>query len=132
MFDLFYPGVLPGSTKQVQLAGSAATELVTSLVNALAYQAIGVNDLLARTHGHILFDNSKTTYSSALPALIPDAAYGGVNAGIRAISGDAGRGCLARAQLRANGQPTDPDADGAQNSRPARALPSRGGIPGPR
>ena len=118
MFDLFYPGVLPGSTlempvvvadvtnqiqnpvigavlanptgfqliafsKQTQLAGNNTTELLTSLVNALAYQAIGVNDLLARTHGHALFDNSSTVYASAIPALIPDAAYDPVNAAIR-------------------------------------------------
>ena len=118
MFDLFYPGVLPGSTmempvvitdvasqiqnpviaavlanptgfqmisfsKQAQLAGNNTAELLTTLVNALAYQAIGVNDLLARTHGHTLFDNSHTVYGSAIPALIPDAAYVPVNAGIR-------------------------------------------------
>jgi pimeloyl-ACP methyl ester carboxylesterase len=118
MFDLFYPGVLPGSTmempvvitdvtyqiqnpvigavlanptgfqmiafsKQAQLAGNNTAELLTSLVNALAYQAIGVNDLLARTHGHSLFDNSNTIYSSAIQALIPDAAYDPVNASIR-------------------------------------------------
>jgi pimeloyl-ACP methyl ester carboxylesterase len=117
MFDLFYPGVLPGSTmempvvitdvtnqiqnpviaavlanptgfqliafsKQAQLAGNNTTELLTSLVNALAYHAIGVNDLVARTHGHTLFDNSATVYSSAIPTLIPDVAYGPVNAGI--------------------------------------------------
>jgi len=117
MFDLFYPGVLPGSTlempvvitdvtnqiqipvvtavmtkpaplpllifaQQTQLAGNNTTEWLTTLVNALAYQAIGVNDLLARTHGHTLFDNSNTIYSSAIPALIPEAAYGPINAGI--------------------------------------------------
>lgn len=115
MFDLFYPGVLPGSTmempivitdvtnqiqipvvtavmtnpgpfgliavaNQVQLAGNDATELLTSLVNALAYQAIGVNDLLERTHGHILFDNEQTVYGSAL---LPAAYYTGVNQNIR-------------------------------------------------
>ena len=56
----------------IQLAGINQTELVTSLVNALAYQAIGVNDLLARTHGQILFDNQTTTYHSlTAPALDP-------------------------------------------------------------
>jgi len=115
MFDLFYPGVLPGSTmempvvitdvtnqiqipvvtavmsnpgpfaliavaNQVQLAGNDGTELLTSLVNALAYQAIGVNDLLERTHGHILFDNEHTEYGSAL---LPAAYYTGVNLNIR-------------------------------------------------
>jgi len=118
MFDLLYPGALPGSTlepypspiidvttqiqnpvlgavlsnpsalaliafsKQTQLAGNNTTELLTSLVNALAYHAIGVGDLLDRTHGHSMFDNSDITYSSAV-SFIPDAAYGPVNAGIR-------------------------------------------------
>jgi hypothetical protein len=50
---------------------------------ALAYHAIGVNDLLARTHGQTLFDNSDVVYSSAIPSLVPDAAYFPVNAGIR-------------------------------------------------
>jgi hypothetical protein len=53
--------------QQTQLAGNNTTEWLTTLVNALAYQAIGVNDLLARTHGHTLFDNSNTMYSSAIP-----------------------------------------------------------------
>jgi pimeloyl-ACP methyl ester carboxylesterase len=70
---------LIAASNQVQLAGNNTTELLTSLVNALAYHAIGVNDLLARTHGHILFDNSQTTYGSAL---YPAAYYAGVNAGV--------------------------------------------------
>ena len=50
----------------VQLAGNGPQEWAVSLINALAYQAIGVNDLLARTHGHILFDNQSTVYHSPL------------------------------------------------------------------
>lgn len=105
LFDLFYPGVLPGSTMEmpivitdpltqiappvlaaiganptgfmyiatdtnVQLAGNGPQEWGTSLVYALGYQAMGVNDLLARTHGHVLFDNTATSYNSVLiPAL---------------------------------------------------------------
>ncbi|HSQ29143.1 MAG TPA: hypothetical protein VLN49_04795 [Gemmatimonadaceae bacterium] len=105
LFDLFYPGVLPGSTMvmpvvftdpltqvappvlaaiganptgfiyiaadtNIQLAGNGPQEWGESLVYALGYQAMGVNDLLARTHGHILFDNTATIYNSALiPAL---------------------------------------------------------------
>jgi len=115
LFDLFYPGVLPGSTmempvtitnvvtqiqnpvigavmanptgfgliaasRQVQLAGTNTTELLTSLINALAYHAIGVNDLLARTHGHILFDNSTTVYDSPI---YPAAFYAAVNQNVR-------------------------------------------------
>jgi pimeloyl-ACP methyl ester carboxylesterase len=117
LFDLFYPGVLPGGTltmpdtvvitdvarqiqnpvvgavlanptgfgliaaeQHVQLAGNNTTELLTSLVNALAYQVIGVNDLLSRTHGHSLFDNSQTVYGSLV---YPPAYYAGVNVGVR-------------------------------------------------
>jgi pimeloyl-ACP methyl ester carboxylesterase len=61
---------------QTRLAGNTNIEVITSLLNALVYHALGVNDLLARTHGHILFDNSATVYSSAL---IPDGAYFPVN-----------------------------------------------------
>lgn len=65
---------------QARLAGNNANELITSLINALAYHAIGVNDLLQRTHGHILFDNSRTTYSSSLiPAFVYN--YADLNAG---------------------------------------------------
>jgi pimeloyl-ACP methyl ester carboxylesterase len=53
------------SETNIQLAGANTNELVTSLINALAYQAIGVNDLLDRTHG-ILFDNRATVYNSLL------------------------------------------------------------------
>ena len=71
---------LIAASNQVQLAGANNTELLTSLINALAYQAIGVNDLLDRTHGHVLFDNTATVYNSAL---FPAAFYGPVNAGVR-------------------------------------------------
>ena len=71
---------LLAASNQVQLAGANTTELLTSLVNALAYQAIGVNDLLQRTHGHVLFDNSQTQYGSAL---YPAEYYQTVNAGIK-------------------------------------------------
>ena len=71
---------LIAASNQVQLAGNNNLELLTSLVNALAYQAIGVNDLLARTHGHTLFDNTTTVYNSAL---YPDIFYASANAGVR-------------------------------------------------
>src|SRR4029079_539033 len=56
---------------QVQLGGINGNEFGTSLLNALVYHALGVNDLLARTHGHILFDSSKTTYNSAILGPVP-------------------------------------------------------------
>jgi pimeloyl-ACP methyl ester carboxylesterase len=62
-----------------QLAGINFTEWVPTLVSALAYHAIGVNDLLSRTHGHILFDNTQTTYFSPL---FPSAVNDGVNASV--------------------------------------------------
>ena len=61
---------------QVQLAGNNPTEWVTSLLNALVYHALGVNDLLSRTHGHVLFDNSTTQYNSAA---FPDVYYAAAN-----------------------------------------------------
>lgn len=70
---------LIAASNQVQLAGNNTLELLTSLVNALAYHAIGVNDLLARTHGHVLFDNSNTVYNSAF---YPDAYYKAANDGV--------------------------------------------------
>ena len=108
LFDLFYPGVIPGDVlhvpagidlntqvlgpaqaavianptglgiisriDQTPLAGISGTELVTSLLYALAYDARGIDDFLGRTHGHSMFDNSKTIYSSsALPPSVPDA-----------------------------------------------------------
>ena len=70
---------LIAASNQAQLAGNNTLELLTSLVNALAYHAVGVNDLLARTHGHVLFDNSQTIYNSAL---YPDAYYKAANDGV--------------------------------------------------
>ena len=70
---------LIAASNQAQLAGNNTLELLTSLVNALAYHAIGVNDLLERTHGHVLFDNSTTVYNSAL---YPDDFYKAANKGV--------------------------------------------------
>jgi hypothetical protein len=99
LFDLFYPGVLPGSLLElpndidlfndiiVPAATAMAlhpegafaisqldqapvpfrdgTELGTSIVAALVFHAIALEDLLARTHGHSFFGNDKTVYTSA-------------------------------------------------------------------
>jgi pimeloyl-ACP methyl ester carboxylesterase len=70
---------LIAASNQVQLAGNNPTELVTSLVNALAYHALGVSDLLDRTHGHTLYDNHDTQYGSMV---YPAVYYAGVNSGI--------------------------------------------------
>jgi len=114
LFDLFYPGVIPGDVlnvpagldlntqvlgpaqaavianptglgiisriDQTPLAGINGTELVTSLLYALAYDVRGIDDFLGRTHGHSMFDNSlpyKYT-SAALPANV----LAGINMGV--------------------------------------------------
>jgi len=54
---------------QSKLAGRNGGEMVTTLLTVLTYHARGLNDLLGRTHGHFLFDNTLTAYSSSvLPA----------------------------------------------------------------
>ncbi len=114
MFDVLYPGVLPGDVlhvpsgldvntgvfgpalgaiyanptglgiiariKQTPLAGNDGTELVTSLLYALAYDVRGIDDFLGRTHGHSMFDNSNTIYSAAAPGLLPDPLLAWINA----------------------------------------------------
>lgn len=113
LFDLFYPGVVPGNVlnvpsdvdfdtqvrprviaavmanptglgiiarvAQTPLAGSSPTELITSLIYALKYDYIGIDDFLGRTHGHSMFDNSGTTYTAAVPGLLPDSVLAFIN-----------------------------------------------------
>ena len=57
------------------------TELVTSLLNVIGFHARGMNDLIDRTHGHNLFDNSATVYtgSAAVPAGVLAALNGQVD-----------------------------------------------------
>jgi pimeloyl-ACP methyl ester carboxylesterase len=67
------------SIDQTLLAGRNAPEMVNTLLNVLGYHALGANDLLTRTHGHVLFENLKTTYTSAvLPPAVLTALNGGV------------------------------------------------------
>ncbi|HET7187510.1 MAG TPA: hypothetical protein VFI52_05120 [Gemmatimonadaceae bacterium] len=113
LFDLFYPGVVPGNVlsvpgnidfdtqvqpkviaavmanptglgiiarvAQTPLAGSSPTELITSLIYALKYDFIGIDDFLGRTHGHSMFDNSGTTYTAVIPGLLPDSVLAFIN-----------------------------------------------------
>lgn len=65
--------------RQTPLAGDNGTELVTSLLYALAYDARGIDDFLGRTHGHSMFDNSSTLYVAAYTGLLDDATLGLVN-----------------------------------------------------
>lgn len=54
---------------QTPLPFANGRELVTSLLNVLGFHARGMNDLLDRTHGHVLFDNTAPyTASPAVPA----------------------------------------------------------------
>jgi pimeloyl-ACP methyl ester carboxylesterase len=68
------------SIDQTLLAGRNPTELVTTLLNVLGYHALGANDLLMRTHGHVLFENVATTYTSSV---LPPSLMGALNAGIK-------------------------------------------------
>jgi hypothetical protein len=79
--------------KQTPLAGNDANELVTSLLNALAYDVRGIDDFLGRTHGHSMFDNSTTVYEAAYPGLLPDDV-------LRGINGAAGRFTATRDALK--------------------------------
>src|SRR5262245_7033147 len=117
LFDMFYPGVLPGSLLElpagVNLSNDiivpAATamalhpegafaisqldqtpvpfrdgnELGASIIAALVFHAIALQDLLARTHGHSFFGNDHTVYASAT---LPPEVVAFVNASVRRYS----------------------------------------------
>jgi pimeloyl-ACP methyl ester carboxylesterase len=68
--------------KQTPLAGTSGPELATSLLYALAYNVRGIDDLLARTHGHSMFDNSATQYEAAFPGLLPAPLLAAINGGV--------------------------------------------------
>jgi pimeloyl-ACP methyl ester carboxylesterase len=68
--------------RQTPLAGNNGTELVTSLLYALAYNVRGTSDFLDRTHGHSMFDNSATVYEAAYPGLLPNDLLAGINYGV--------------------------------------------------
>ena len=102
LFDAFYPGMLAGGVTDppagvpfnpgplvasIQAAPQNlgpilcmtslpyinGTEAVTSLLNALGFQWQGGADLLDRTHGHQLYDNTGVRYQcDALPATVLD------------------------------------------------------------
>lgn len=102
LFDVFYPGVIPGdlfnlppeASRPGVLAAAAAAvtanptgavfmqgimaglgtpipgavgpELVQSVLTALAFNLTRFEDVLARTRGHVFFDNSDTDYGDPL------------------------------------------------------------------
>jgi pimeloyl-ACP methyl ester carboxylesterase len=122
LFDLLYPGVVPGDVitvpqgldlntqvlgpaqyaiianptglgiiarmKQTPVPGTNGVELVTSLLYALGYNVRGVNDFLARTHGHNIFDNSQTVYEAAAPGLLPPQLLAFINANVGRYTAD--------------------------------------------
>ena len=65
--------------KQTPLAGNNGTELVTSLLYALAYDVRGIDDFLGRTNGQSMFDNSATRYDAIFPGLLPPQVLAMVN-----------------------------------------------------
>jgi pimeloyl-ACP methyl ester carboxylesterase len=52
---------------QTPLPFTSPSELLESIVTALALHAGGFEDLIDRTHGHPFFDNRRTVYTGALP-----------------------------------------------------------------
>ena len=66
--------------KQTPLAGNDGTELVTSLLYALAYDVRGIDDFLGRTNGKSMFDNSGTIYAAAAAGLLDEGTLAAVNA----------------------------------------------------
>jgi pimeloyl-ACP methyl ester carboxylesterase len=59
-------GLGSGKTQKLfehaRIPGADLGEKITSVIHALGYNLIFINDLLARTHGHIPFDNMETDY----------------------------------------------------------------------
>lgn len=68
--------------RQTPLAGADGTELMTSLLYALAYDVRGIDDFLGRTHGHSMFDNWQTQYVAAYPGLLDAATLAAVNGAV--------------------------------------------------
>jgi pimeloyl-ACP methyl ester carboxylesterase len=78
--DLFHDIIVPASTAmaanpegafvisqldQTPVPFRDGTELGTSIIAALVFHAIALDDLFDRTHGHSFFGNDKTVYTSA-------------------------------------------------------------------
>ena len=72
--------VVISQTNQTAVPIGSASELGSSIIQALAFQIFGTNDLRARTHGHIPFDNASTVYSSPNSALADLLAFANANA----------------------------------------------------
>lgn len=65
--------VAMANVDQCGIAFASFPELVDSVIQALGFQFVGLDDFLERTHGHSMFDNSRTIYTGPLdPALLAD------------------------------------------------------------
>lgn len=123
LFNVFYPGVLPGTaalvppelqwntatqnaiaaaisanptgavvisqTNQTAVPVGSAAEVGPAIINALAFQIFGTNDLMARTHGHIPFENASIVYSSPNATLASALAFANERAERYSASRDA-------------------------------------------
>ena len=84
---------------QTRLAGDTPPEIITSLLNALVYHALGVNDLLAYARSHPVRQLEDVLQQRARPGFVlrtGEPAH-------RPLHRDAGRVRMAREQLRADG-----------------------------
>ncbi len=68
--------------KQTPLAGVNGPELAGSLINALVYDVVGIDDFLRRTKGESMFDNANVAYDAAAPGLLTASLLTAVNAGV--------------------------------------------------
>src|SRR5262245_5617071 len=60
------------SIAQTPVPFTNASELLQSIVTALAAHGVTLPDLIDRTHGHPYFDNRRTVYTGALPQVALD------------------------------------------------------------
>jgi pimeloyl-ACP methyl ester carboxylesterase len=72
------PALILSQIAQTPIPFSNGQELVESIVQALVLQAIALNDLRDRTHGHEFFENANTTYTGKPPADV----LAGINAAV--------------------------------------------------
>jgi pimeloyl-ACP methyl ester carboxylesterase len=81
-----------------RLAGRNGTELFFSIVRILGFQWLAAGDLVDRTHGHQLYDNTGISYLGC----VPPAVLGAINAGVARYAATPD----ARAYMQANYEPT--------------------------
>lgn len=62
---------------QTPIAGTNPAQIIRSLVYALAWHSRGINDVTARAHGHLPYDNHDRVYTSPV---LPPAVMAAINA----------------------------------------------------